>query len=233
MNVEFSFVGRGKEIAALRRLHASHKHVLILGAEGAGKTALVNQLRLPLRLCISPVSERLSDICKALERELGLDGAELKLSARKNRLLAKLKKFQRTIVFDGAGWSTPKLASFVGSVSERAPVWLCVRSDHPWDVGHSIWPLLARFEHLQLNSFHPAETRLLVDAAVRNGRVPGKALELVDWLHRKSAGSPKIVCELLSEIARGHYDLNSPHGLRLLDLDRRIHELFPVNDEVG
>jgi hypothetical protein len=36
------------------------------------------------------------------------------------------------------------------------------------------------------------------------------------------------LCELLTEIALGHYDLSRPHGLRLLDLDRHIHEMFPV-----
>ena len=226
MSAQFPFVGRAKEVARLRQLHKQRKHVLLVGGEGVGKSALVAHLRSSLRLMVCPASERLSDICDALELELGLDACELHLTQRKNRAIESLKGIKRVVVFDGASWTTPKLTSFIENVCERVPVWLCVRSEHPWDVGR-VWPLLVRFEHLELKPFHPAGTRLLVEAAVRNGTVPEKTLEIVDWLHRKSAGNPSILSELLTEIANGHYDLSSPHGRRLLDLDRRIHEMFP------
>ncbi len=228
MNVALPFVGREKEITLLQRLHAQRRHVLILGAEGVGKSALVAHLRKSLRLRVCPASERLSEICDALERDLGLETGELHLIARKNRVLKSLKEAKRTVVvFDGASWTTPKLGSFIENVSERAPVWLCVRSEHPWDVGR-IWPLLVRFEHVELKPFHPKETETLVAAAIREKVVPEKALEIVEWLHHRAAGNPKILCELLTEITHGHYDLSRPHGLQLLDLDRRIHEIFPL-----
>ena len=227
MNISLPFIDRAREIALLQRLHAQRKHVLILGAEGIGKSALVAHLRQPLRLRVCPASERLTEICDALERELGLDARELHLIARKNRLLKSLKGTKRAVVFDGVSWTTPKLGSFIENVSERVPVWLCVRSEHPWDVGR-IWPLLVRFEHVELKPFHPAESRILVEAAIRGSRVPKKTLDVVDWLHRRLVGNPKILCELLTEIARGHYDLSNSHALRRLDLDRRIHEIFPV-----
>jgi hypothetical protein len=85
------------------------------------------------------------------------------------------------------------------------PVWLCVHSEHPWEVGR-IWPLLVRFEHVELKPFHPNETLLLVEAAVRAGSVPADTLTIVEWLHRHPAGSPKILRELLEETAHGHYD---------------------------
>ena len=183
--------------------------------------------RFDLRVC--PASEHLSEICEALERGLGLEAGELHLVQRKNRLLKLLKGTkQQPWSFDSASWTTPKLGSFIENVSQRVPVWLCARSEHPWDIGR-IWPLLVRFEHVELKPFHPSETQKLVEAAVRqNSYVPKKCLEIVDWLHRRAAGSPKILCELLKEIARGHYDLGNPHALRLLNLDRRIHELFPT-----
>jgi hypothetical protein len=179
-----------------------------------------------LRIC--PASERLSEICEALEREFDLEAGDLHIVQRKNRLLKLLKEAKRiVVVFDGASWTTPKLGSFIENVSERVPVWLCVRSEHPWDVGR-IWPLLVRFEHIELKPFHPKETEKLIAAAVRENSVSEKTLEIVDWLHRRAAGNPKILCELLTEIAHGHYDLSHPHALRLLDLDRRIHEIFPL-----
>ncbi|HTV76598.1 MAG TPA: AAA family ATPase, partial [Candidatus Baltobacteraceae bacterium] len=102
MNIPLPFVGRARETALLQRLHAQRKHVLILGAEGAGKSALVAHLRKSLRLRVCPVSERLSEICEALERELSLEAGELHLIARKNRVLKSLKGTKRAVVFDGA-----------------------------------------------------------------------------------------------------------------------------------
>jgi hypothetical protein len=221
------FVSRGREIARLRQLHKQRRHVLILGPEGVGKSALVAHLRDSLRLRVCPASERLSEICDALEREFDLEAGDFHIVRRKNRLLKLLKGTKRAVAFDGAGWTTPKLSSFIENVSERVPVWICARSEHPWDIGH-IWPLLVRFEHVELKPFHPGETQMLVEAAVRGGSVPAETLNIVSWLHRRAAGNPKILCELLKEIARGHYDLSNAHTLRLLNLDRRIHELFPT-----
>ena len=228
VNIQLPFVGREKEMAWLRQLHQQRRLVLLLGAEGMGKSALVDKLREPLGLHVCPASEHLSEICDSLEQSLGLEVGEFDLVKRKNRLLKLLKEEKRTVVvFDGASWTTPKLGSFMESVSLRVPVWLCVRSEHPWDVGR-FWPLLVRFEHVELKPFHPRETQKLVASAVGKKIVPEKTLEIVGWLHHRSAGCPKILCELLTEIARGHYDLSRPHGLRLLDLDRHIHEMFPV-----
>lgn len=230
MNIPLPFVGRTKEIALLQRLHAQGKHVVIVGAEGIGKSALVAHLRKSLHLRICPASERLSEICEALEHELGLDVGELHLVARKNRVL---KSLQRTphqgdaVVFDGASWTTPTLGSFIENVCARVPVWLCVRSEHPWEIGR-IWPLLVRFEHIELKPFHHGESLLLVEAAAQSGKLPADTLNIVEWLHRHAAGNPKILCKLLEEIARGNYNLTNPHALRRLNLDRRIHEIFPI-----
>lgn len=216
-------------MAQLRQLHKLRRHVLILGAEGIGKSALVEQLREPLGLWICPRSEHLGEICESLECELDLAVGDLLLVKRKNRILKMLKETKRvTVVFDGASWTTPKLGAFIENVSLCAPVWICARSEHPWDIGR-IWPLLARFGRVVLKPFHPKETQKLVAAAIQEKIIPEKTLGVVDWLHRRAEGNPKIICELLTEIARGHYDLNNFHSLRLLDLDRRIHEFFPAS----
>jgi hypothetical protein len=232
MNIQFPFIGREKEIARLRELHKQRRHVLILGAEGIGKSALVEHLRESFDLRVCPTSERLSEICESLEHSLDAETSHLELVKRKNRLLKMLKETKRAVVFDGASWTTPKLGTFIENVSMCVPVWLCVRSEHPWDVGR-IWPLLVRFEHIELKPFHPKETQKLVEAAVRENSVSEKTLGIVDWLHRRAAGNPKILCELLTEIAHGHYDLSNPHSLRLLTLDRRIHEIFPMTTGNG
>jgi hypothetical protein len=221
------FVGRRKEVAQLERLHAQAKQALILGPVGVGKTELVRHFasRLPLLIC--PESVRLSEIYSALEGQLGLDAGDLKLVPRKNRVLRALAGSKRTVVFDGLGWTTPKLSSFLECVMARVPVWIAARSDHSWDIGH-VWPLLNRVERVELHSFQPTETRALVEAAVEAGLIPGEALEVVKWLHYRSEGSPLVLRELLEELAAHPCDLSNPHALRRLDLDRRIHEVFPT-----
>ncbi len=224
MKTALPFVSRRKEVARLRQLHARHKHVLVLGTAGVGKSALVSHLCESLDLCICPASERFGEICEALERELGLDGSNLHLVRRKNRLLKSLTGTKRAVVFDGVNWTTPKISSFFDCVSERVPVWICARSEHPWDIGH-IWPLLVRFEKVEIKPFRPAETRMLIDAAIRLGITPPSAADVVEQLHHLSAGKPKILCELLDGLAGGRYDPHRLFDLKLLDLDRRIKQL--------
>ena len=45
MKNSFVLVGRQKEVEQLRALHAARRHVVIVGAEGIGKTALLQHVR--------------------------------------------------------------------------------------------------------------------------------------------------------------------------------------------
>jgi sirohydrochlorin ferrochelatase len=221
------FVARQKEIARLSELHAELKHALILGPAGVGKSALVAHLRDSLALLVSPGSEHWGEICDGLEPQLGLAPAEMRLLERKQRLREALRGAGRTVVFDGVGWTTPKLSSFFERIAEGAPVWICARSEHSWDIGH-FWPLLVRFERVELRPFHLSETQELVEAAVKAGIIPAEAGTIVEWLHRRSGGSPLVLRQLFEELATSKYDLSNSYALRRLDLDRRIHEIFPL-----
>jgi hypothetical protein len=218
------FVGRIKEIERLRQLNKQRKHVLILGPEGVGKSALVARLRESLGLRVCPASERLSEICEVLERELKLDESDLHLVRRKNRLLKSLTGTKRAVVFDGVSWTTPKISSFFDCMSERVPVWICARSEHAWDLGH-FWQFLWKFERVELHPFHLADTRALVEAAGYTEQIPAAALDVVERLHHLSAGNPQVLCELLDGLAGGRYDPHKLFDLKLLDLDRRIKQL--------
>jgi hypothetical protein len=221
------FLCRTREISRLGGLHAQRKHALILGAAGVGKTALVTHLKEKLGLLVCPQSEHFGSICDSLEPQLGLAADGLKLLQRRRRLRRRLADEGRTVVFDSLTWTTPKLSSFLELTMECAPMWICTRSERSWDIGH-FWRLLVRFEKIELRPFVPSETRELVITAVRAGRIPPEALGIVEWLHRRSNGSPLILRELFRELATNSYDLSNPHALRRLDLDRRIHEVFPI-----
>ncbi len=220
------FVGRANEMARLIELHASGKHILVLGPAGVGKTALVREVRERLKLAVSTRSGHLGEICDGLEKEVGLLPEGLKLLQRKHRVREALATTGRTVVFDGVGWAGPQVASFFESVMQRAPVWICARSERPWDMGH-FWPLLVRFERVELKPFHPAETQMMVAAAMAAGVAPAETAHIVDWLQRRSGGSPLVLRELLEVLACGHYNLRCRASLRRLDLDRRIREIIP------
>jgi len=225
MNLPFPFVGRKKEMTRLCRLHKQRRHVLILGAAGVGKSALIEHLRgtLPLVLCVQ--SEALGEICCNLESELHLSATPPPLVQRKNRLLKILAETGQTVVFDGMGWTTPKISSFLESAMERAPVWICARSELAVKIGH-FWPLLARFEKIELRPFHFSETKALLAAAVENGQIPPSLAPFARPLHQLSAGLPLALRELLEQFATGHYDLSRRAGLQLLELDRHIKHLL-------
>ena len=222
----FPIVERRREMARLAELHAHGRHTLILGAAGVGKSALVGQLQEQLSLLVSARSARLGEICEGLESQLGLEGAGLKLLQRKKRVREAVAAAGRTVVFDGVGRTGPKLSSFMESAMERAPVWMCARSEHPWDIGH-FWPLLARFERVEVRPFHLRDTQALVEAAVAAGCIPAKAMGIVEWLQRRSGGIPRVLHELVEELASGRYDPDRAFDLKLLDLDRRIHQAVP------
>ncbi len=227
MSLALPFIGRRKEGAQLERLHAQHQHALIAGPAGVGKTALIGAAagRLPLLIC--PDSVRLSAVFSALESQLGLEAGEQRLIPRKNRLLRILSEAGQTVVFDGVGWTTPKLSSFIESVMARVPVWIAARSGHPWDIGH-VWPLLARCVTVEIKRFHPAETRGLLEAAIGLGLAPPGAADAAGRLHHLCQGNPKVLGELIEGLASGQYDPHKKFDLRLLDLDRRIQQL-PVS----
>ncbi len=226
MSLELPFVGREAEVRQLTKLHAQKKHAFIIGPPGIGKSALIAHLRTlrPLFLCAQ--SSTLAQVCDGLERELGLASEDLRLVKRKNRVLKALADAGQAVVFDGVSWTTPKLSSFLDGASERVPVWIASRAEHGWDFGH-FWPFLWKFARVELHPFHLAETEALVDAAVKAGLIPPQAMSIAAWLHQRSNGSPLVLRELFEELATSRYDVNNPRSLRLLDLDRRIHEVFP------
>ncbi|MBI3851565.1 MAG: hypothetical protein HY298_15005 [Verrucomicrobia bacterium] len=232
MNASFQFVGRTREVAQLEKLYSERKHVLILGLAGTGKTALISHVRKTLPVIVCPHTTKMTEACDALENELGLHPESFKLIQRKQKLFKVLAEARRTVVFDGVTWTTPKLSAFLDCVSERVPVWICCRSEHSWDIGH-FWPFLWKFVRVGLQPFQLSETRSLVKAAVQSGAIPPDATHVIKELHHLSAGIPLVLRELFDELATRKYDPKNPFDLRLLDLDRRIHEIFPTATALG
>jgi hypothetical protein len=224
MNKSFAFFGRAREIDQLRGLYVLRKHAVIVGSAGVGKTALLGQIRQHCALVICEETSSLRRICHSLERQLGWTHHKLNVIERKNRLLAYLIRRDEPVAFDHVAHTVPRVARIIAHLAEKIPVWIACRSDRAHDIGH-VWPELYKFVRIELLPLTETETRMLIDEAVAQGNIQANARKHVDELHRMSGGNPRILEELLIELAAREYKIDSSFGLDLLDLDRRIHEI--------
>jgi AAA ATPase domain len=224
MNKSFAFFGRRREIDRLRNLHASRKNVLLVGSPGIGKTALLREIRQHCPLLVCEETSSLRRICDSIERQLGWTHRKLNVIERKNRLLVYLERRDEPVAFDHVAAIPPRVARFIDRLGEQIPVWIACRSDRPHDVGH-VWEQLYRFNRVELGPLTAEETGQLILQAANEGHIQEDACGHVRELYRMSQGNPRILEELLIELAARDYNIESSFGLHLLDLDRRIHEI--------
>jgi hypothetical protein len=224
MNKSLAFFGRQALIENLCVLYAQRKHVLVVGTEGMGKTALLQQVihSCPMLLCEETSSLR--RICDSLERQLGWKHYKLNVVERKNRLLAYLERRGEPVAFDQVASTPPRVARFIGRLADHIPVWIVCRSDHSKEVGR-IWEHLYKFARIELPPLTRGEVSALIENAVGQGNIQADAREHAAYLHQLSKGVPRILEELLIELAARKYRIDSFFGRHLLELDRRIHEI--------
>jgi hypothetical protein len=224
MNKSFAFFGRQREIDQLHGLYALRKNVVLTGAPGIGKTALLMQIRQQCPLLVAEETSSLRRICDSLERQLGWTHHKLDVIERKNRLLVHLQRRGEPVAFDHVAITPPRVARFIGRLGEQIPVWIACRSDRPHAIGH-VWEQLYKFNRLELGPLTAEETGQLILQAANEGHIQEDACGHVRDLYRMSQGNPRVLEELLIELAARDYNIDSSFGLHLLDLDRRIHEI--------
>jgi hypothetical protein len=222
MNKSFAFFGREKEIEQLRSLHALRKHVLIVGSAGIGKTALLRQIRQRSPLLICEDTSSLRRICDSIERQLGWIHYKLNVIERKNRLLAHLERRGEPVAFDHMALTPPRVARFMALLAEKIPIWIACRSDRAHEIGH-IWEHLYKFMRLEIGPFAAEDTGQFILEAIAEGNIQPDTRNHLDELHRMSEGNPRVLEELLMELASREYKMDGLCGLDLLALDRRIH----------
>jgi hypothetical protein len=224
MNKSLVFVGRENEISDLRALYSERKHILIVGPRGIGKTALLRRLRESVPLLICEETSSLRRICDGLEQELGWTHCKMNVIERKNRPLPYLGRRGTPVALDHVALTPPRVERFIAYLTERVPVWIACRSDRSKEIG-AVWQDLYKFTRVEVGAVSARETATLINAAVTAGNVQADARLHNAELHRISAGNPRVLEELLVELAAREYVTDSSFGLNLLELDRRIHEV--------
>jgi energy-coupling factor transporter ATP-binding protein EcfA2 len=224
MNKSLAFFGRQALVEDLSLLFAQRKHVLIVGNEGIGKTALLRQVNHSCPMLLCEETSSLGRICDSLERQLGWTHYKLNVVERKNRLLAYLERRGEPVAFDQVASTPPRVARFIGRLADHIPVWIACRSDHTKEIGR-IWEHLYKFTRIELPPLTRGETSALIENAVAQGNIQADAREHAAYLHQLSKGVPRILEELLIELAARKYRMGSFSGRHLLELDRRIHEI--------
>jgi hypothetical protein len=224
MNKSLAFFGRQGLIDSLRELFAQRKHVLIVGTEGIGKTALLRQITHSCPMLLCEETSSLQRICDSLERQLGWTHYKLNVVERKNRLLAYLERRGEPVAFDQVAFTPPRVARFIGRLADHIPVWIACRSDHCKEIGR-VWEHLYNFTRVELPPLTRGETSALIENAVAQGNIQADAREHAASLHQLSKGVPRTLEELLIELAARKYRMDSFSGRHLLELDRRIHEI--------
>lgn len=224
MKDSLPFVGRTKETNDLFAFYKQRKHVLLIGASGIGKTALLRHVRESCPCFLFEERSSLGRICDGIERQLGWTNARLNVIERKNRLLRFLSARAELAVFDHVAHAAPRVSRFIAALTKQVPVWIVCRSDKRDAIGH-VWEHLYKFARIELRPFTRANTRNLINGAMANRAIQPDVREHANELHHLSGGNPRILQELLIELGAREYKMSRSSGRKLLALDRDIREL--------
>jgi hypothetical protein len=221
-----NLVGRDKELFAVREHLRTGKNLVVFGAEGIGKTALITEaVRDTPDALQCADSGTLKSACESLLAQLNLTVPEADNIVRKRAILKATAGKNCCFVFDHVGWVSPKLLSFLENVRESHSMIVVTRSIAWSEMGH-LRMLLWDFDQLELEPLSREAMRevLRVQMKQLQLRVPDRNHFEADVL-RIADHNLHVLTGLCQQAASGKYVFGKHLSTQLLDLDRRIKEL--------
>jgi hypothetical protein len=209
MNKNLAFFGRRALIENLCILYAQRKHILVVGTEGMGKTALLRQINHSCPMLLCEETSSLRRICDSLERQLGWTHYKLNIVERKNRLLAYLERRGEPVAFDQVALTPPRVARLIGRLADKIPVWIACRSDQSKEIGR-VWEHIYKFTRVELPPLTRGEVCALIEHAVVQGYIQPDVREHTAFLYKLSKGVPRILEEHLMNSLPGNTGLIVP-----------------------
>ena len=222
-------IGRGDERRALNELIQQRKSVLILGDEGVGKSALLEDALANSGIKNILYSKRSTTLKETLVNLLqsATNLAHLPkqniLALKKNcyELLAARPEY---VVLDHIVWVEPKYYAFLTFIKEQKfPFIIATRKTGKKNVGH-LWMGLYDFAVLEVQNLDQARTGALVDyyASCFDLKL-GVDADFKKNVFKLSRGNPKVIKELCRLAQSEKYRSKGYVDLQLIDLDRRIN----------
>lgn len=223
-----TLIGREKERRALLDLIGQKNSVMIVGDEGVGKSALLEDVVAAGPLKNILYSQHSTTLKETLVNFVGLapDGKDL---WKKNVLSLKklcyklLDANPEYAILDHIGWVEPQFYGFLTYVKERGvPFIVAARKPGKKNVGH-LWMGLYDFETLEIKNLDQAKSDGLVEhyASVFHLNID-RGADFKKDIFKFSRGNPKIIKELCQLARDDKYRAKGYIDVKLMDLDRRI-----------
>jgi hypothetical protein len=223
-------IGREQECRRLADLITQKKNVLILGNEGVGKSAMVEDVIVRGVVKNILYSKRSTTLKETLVNmvESTLGGKDLQ---KKNILSLKKICYQLLdnspdyAVLDQIVWVEPKFYGFLTYLKERkVPFIIATRQPGKTNIGH-LWMGLYDFETLEVKNLDQTKTADLTDFYASRWDLNIDALtDFKKNVFKISGGNPKIIRDLCRLAQDEKYRAKGYVDVKLMDLDRRISD---------
>ena len=225
-------IGREPEYHLLEELIRQRKNILIIGAEGVGKSAIVDHV-----LAGGALKNVLYSKSSATLKETLANMAEFALGCKnlhqKNILSLKklcyelLKARLDYAVLDHMTWVEPKFYGFLTYLKEQKIAFIIVtRSQKKKEIGH-LWMGLYDFERLEIKNLDRADTGRLIDYCAQSFNLNFyETTNFKNEVYAISNGNPKIIWELCCLAQDKRYHAKGYIDVKLMDLDRRIKSVM-------
>jgi len=223
-------IGKEKECAAITDLISRRKHIIIFGAEGVGKTAIINKVLSNQNSLKQHLYSQESGTLKEALINLVLSDSDVhgnidekNILALKKTLYPILDRKPEYIIFDHIGRVEPKYYSFLEYLIEReAPLIIIAKGIDKKSIGHLRF-ILHNFEKIEISNFDRSRSDSLIEYYIHEFSI--KVAQLDNFkrgVFHFSNGNPKIIKQLCSLARDTKYQKKGFIDVKLIDLDRRI-----------